>query len=393
MSTRLSIGFPYAADRFGGSNMSSMVLARALEEAGHDVHVLAHGTGRVIDEAGKLGLKILQLPALSDIPGYARPDRFRMEQVIAFGSCRKAIRKLDLDIIHTNDLGMLRTWTAPAAWSATTLIAHWRTNFRPSWSVETGLRLSRAVISVSRYSHEKLPRWAQAKGFVEYNPFDLTMNADAKAKARLAVRRRFNMPDDAAIIGVFGNHILRKRTHVLADIVHAIAETADGRAVYGLACGGVAEPYDIQLDEKIAAFGLSERLIRPGFVRPVEDWMAACDVILAPAINEPLARNILEAQALEIPVIVSTDGGLRELIRHGESGLLCDPDNLEGWISATAGLLNSPAKAAQLAGEGRKTVSTLRPQAHAARIEAIYRASLRGQQDSKNSISTQREAA
>jgi len=356
-----------------------------LSDAGHDVHVLAHGTGRVTAEAEKLGLRVHLLPPLSDIPGYARPDRFRMEQVMAFRPCRKAIHALDLDIIHTNDLGMLRTWAAPAALSATTLIAHWRTNFRPSWSVETGLRLSRAVISVSRYSHAQLPRWAQAKTFVEYNPFDLSIGAEEKREARLAIRRRFNLPDDAAMIGIFGHHSVRKRTHVLADILNALPFTEDGRPVFGLACGGKVEPYDTLLDEKIEGFALSERLIRPGFVRPVEDWMASCDVILAPAINEPLSRSILEAQALEIPVVVSTDGGLCELIRNGETGTLCDPDDLDGWITATASLLNHPARAKAMAAAGSMVVGELRPARHAARIESIYRAATRS--------STEREAA
>ena len=100
--------------------------------------------------------------------------------------------------------------------------------------------------------------------------------------------------------------------------------------------------------------------------------MAACDVILAPAINEPLARNVLEAQALEVPVVVSTDGGLRELIRDGENGLLCDPYDLPGWIAATRRLLDDPVFARTLSYAGRATVAELTPVRHAARIAAIY---------------------
>jgi glycosyltransferase involved in cell wall biosynthesis len=374
MTTPITIGFPYVADRFGGSTASSLVLAQALQEAGHRVHIMTHGSGgRVTDEANALGLAVTRLPPLSAIPGYARADCFRVEQLLAFRAARAAITKLELDIVHTNDITMLRSWAAPTFSSPAALVAHWRSNFRESWSVKTALRAASRVIAVSQYSFDKLPGWVQRKGAVEFNAFNLSMSDEGWMRAQVQVRARLGLPLDAVLVGIFGNHIVRKRTHVLADVLRDITHTADGRPVYGLACGGRAEPYDHELDEKTAAFGLESRLLRPGFVRPVEDWMAACDVILAPAVDEPLARNVLEAQALGIPVVVSTDGGLREVIRDGENGLLCDPHDLPGWIARTRRVLDDPLLSAVLARNGRITVAALTPARHAERIAGIYR--------------------
>jgi len=373
MTQRFTIGFPYAADRFGGSNASSLVLARALQDAGHRIHVLVHGgEGRVADEALELELSVTHLPAFTGVPGYARPDRFRIEQIRAFPASCGAINRLSLDIVHTNDIAMLRGWAMPCLATSTSLVAHWRSNFRESWSVKTSLRIARAVIAVSQYSFDKLPGWVQAKSAVEYNSFEQLSAEDARS-ARAEVRAALGLPTDAALVGIFGNHIKRKRTHVLADILKAISHTADGRPVYGLACGARAEPYDEELDEKIEKFGLQQRLFRPGFVRPVEKWMAACDAILAPAIEEPLARNVLEAQALGVPVVVSTDGGLKELIHDGQNGLLCDPYDAAGWERATRLLLDDRNLANRLAQSGRTTVAGLAPALHAQRIAAIYR--------------------
>jgi glycosyltransferase involved in cell wall biosynthesis len=373
----LTIGFPYVADRFGGSTASSLILAQALKEAGHRVHILTHGAGgRVTDEALTLGLAVTRLPPLSAVPSYARPDRFRLEQLLAFRAARRAILDLDLDIVHTNDLAMLRSWAMPALAARTALVAHWRSNFRESWSVKAALQASSRIVAVSRYSFQRLPAWVRAKGVVEYNAFALTMTSGERLRARQQVREKLGLPAHAALLGVFGNHLVRKRTHVLADILDAIPQTLDGRPVYGLACGGPAEPYDGDLDRKIAAFGLEGRCLRPGFVRPVESWMAACDVILAPAINEPLARNVLEAMALQVPVIVSRDGGLPELVAHGESGIVCDPYDLPAWIAATRCILDQPALASHLVENGRDVLAKLRPERHAARIEAVYRSVL-----------------
>jgi glycosyltransferase involved in cell wall biosynthesis len=307
------------------------------------------------------------------VPGYARPDRFRLEQLTAFRAARRAIGELSLDIVHVNDLTMLRAWAMPALSARVPLIAHWRSNFRESWSVKAGLRAAARVIAVSGYSFNKLPAWVRRKGVVEFNAFDLDMPPAERLAARVRLRQRLELPSDAAIVGVFGNHVARKRTHVLADVLASVTAGADGRPVFGLACGGRAEPYDHELDGKIAAFGLERRLLRPGFVRPVEDWMAGCDAILAPAIDEPLGRNVLEAMALEIPAIVSTDGGLPELVRDGQNGLLRDPYDGPGWIAATRQILDRPDLAARLAAAGRATVADLTPARHAARVAAVYR--------------------
>lgn len=374
MNRPLTIGFPYAADRFGGSTVSSLVLARALKAAGHNIHILVHGSaGRVADEAASLDLPVVHLPALIGAPAYSRPDRFRIEQFCALPASRAAIGHLGLDIVHTNDIAMLRGWSVPVLATPAALVAHWRSNYRESWSVKVALRVARAVIAVSRYSFEKLPAWVQAKGVVEYNAFDLHISPPEVHMARAEIRATLGIPSNAALVGVFGNLVQRKRAHVLADTIAAVPRTADGRPVYGIACGARAEPYDELLDKRIAEHGLQQRLFRPGFVRPVDKWMAACDVVLSPAIDEPLARNVLEAQALGTPVIVSTDGGLRELIRHRWNGLLCDPHDSGGWRRATEEVLNNRNLAVQLATNGRATVERLAPERHAQRIAAIYR--------------------
>jgi glycosyltransferase involved in cell wall biosynthesis len=101
--------------------------------------------------------------------------------------------------------------------------------------------------------------------------------------------------------------------------------------------------------------------------------MAACDAIIAPAVDEPLARNVLEALALSVPVVVSTDGGLKELIRDRENGVLCDPHDSIAWEYATRRLLDDRAYARALAKNGKETVAALAPSLHAQRIAAIYR--------------------
>ncbi len=374
----LTIGFPYAGERFGGSTISSLVLARSLMDSGHRVRVLSHGHGPVVEEALARGLDVVSLPPLTTASDQSRADRFRMENLLAFGICRRAIRNCSLDIVHTHDLAMMRTWALPARSARRKLVAHWRSNYGKSWSVDACLHLAHVIVAVSEYSKNRLPPWARAKTIVEYNPFGNIYDENRRRHARMRIRTQLGLPTQSAVVGIFGNHTVRKRTHILADVLNVVTSTADGRPVFGLACGRRIEPYDTQLDEKIVAFRLEQRLLRPGFVRPVEDWMAACDVILAPAEREPLARNVLEAQGVGVPVIVSEDGGLRELVTNGETGIVLDPFKTDAWIGHVRAMLDEQALSERISVQARRRLQNLSPDRHASRVGNIYRDLLSG---------------
>lgn len=375
-ATPLKVLFPYTGDRFGGSNMSSLVMACGLRDRGHEMIVATHGPGRAFDEAAQRELTTLELPPLSRHPGYSRPDRFRLDHLRAVPGCMAFLRRHKFDIVHTNDLSMLRTWALPAALTGTPLIAHWRAALPTGKSVQAAMLPARRIISVSTYSKDILPPWVQRKTTVEFNALEQFYDEAMRAEARTAIRARLGCPDNAALVGVFGNLTQRKRAHVIADIIGALGPEVGGRPVYGLVCGAPAEPRDTEIDGKIAAAGLGDRIFMPGFVRPVLDWMAACDVILAPAIKEPLARNVLEAMAVGVPTLVSSDGGLREFIVDGEEGYVLDPYDLDSWIARTRALLEDRALAASVGARAQAKASELSIARHAERIEGIYRAIL-----------------
>jgi glycosyltransferase involved in cell wall biosynthesis len=372
----MSIGFPFVASRFGGSTVSALLLAEGLKELGHSVFILAHGTGPLIQAAEDARLSVVRLPLHSHETGELKPDRFRVGNLLGFRDCSGTIKRCMLDVVHVNDLAMLRTWILPTAASKARAVMHWRSNYRKSWSVDIGLRLCDLIISIAQYAQCRLPDWAHAKTVVEYNPFGACLDAAAIARARGSVREKLGIPLQSALIGVFGNHAKRKQTNFLADIVNAIPSTVEGKPVFGIACGGRMEPYDDLLDAKIEAYGLGKRLFRPGFVRPVEEWMAACDLILAPARSEPFGRTPFEAAQAGVPILMSSDSGAAEVIVPGQTGVLIAPDHVAPWIEESRNMLNAPARAAEMVQRARSELKRFSPIQHATRIDRLYRGML-----------------
>jgi len=73
-------------------------------------------------------------------------------------------------------------------------------------------------------------------------------------------------------------------------------------------------------------------------VRPL---YAAADCFLLPTRYDPFPSTGLEALAMGVPVIVGRRCGVAEILRQGEGGWICDPDDIRGL----AHLLHEAARA------------------------------------------------
>jgi glycosyltransferase involved in cell wall biosynthesis len=74
------------------------------------------------------------------------------------------------------------------------------------------------------------------------------------------------------------------------------------------------------------------------------------------AISELLGLTLLEAMASGTPVVASRLGGLPEVVRHGETGFLVTPGNVEELRGRVAQLLRDPALAQRMGDRGRELV-------------------------------------
>jgi L-malate glycosyltransferase len=88
----------------------------------------------------------------------------------------------------------------------------------------------------------------------------------------------------------------------------------------------------------------------------VTDVMSAMDIFVLPSLNEGLPMAVLEAMALARPVVVSNVGGLPEVIRNRESGLLVPPGDERALASACLEVASDPAWAERMGAQARRVV-------------------------------------
>jgi 1,4-alpha-glucan branching enzyme len=140
----------------------------------------------------------------------------------------------------------------------------------------------------------------------------------------------------------------------VAILLEAIARME--RPVRAVIAGrGPAASHLAQLARQL---GVADRVRFAGFIPDEAKFrlLAACAAAVVPSLYEPFGIVALEAMAMEAATVASRTGGLAEIIRHGEDGLLVTPGDPGELAGALDRLLSDPAFARRLGAAARQRV-------------------------------------
>jgi len=115
-------------------------------------------------------------------------------------------------------------------------------------------------------------------------------------------------------------------------------------------------PERASLEAQARELAIGNRIVFLGYREDIPDLLASCDLFILPSLCEGLPLSILEAMAASKPVIASAVGGNKEVIVHGETGLLVPPADPVALTGAILAILSDPALARRLATAGKARV-------------------------------------
>lgn len=110
------------------------------------------------------------------------------------------------------------------------------------------------------------------------------------------------------------------------------------------------------LEALVARHGLGRRVHFAGFVEDVRPLLASATALVLASRREGLARAIMEALALEVPVIASTARGNEELVR-GDGGLLVPTGDVMRLAAAMDWMVEHPDEARLMGARGRARIT------------------------------------
>ncbi len=159
----------------------------------------------------------------------------------------------------------------------------------------------------------------------------------------MALRARLTdgNPDELLVLYV-GRHSPEKRLDLIRDPLASVPG-----ARLAMVGGGPSH-------EQLKKHFRGTRTTFPGFMRGEElvDAYRAADVFLFPSTTETFGLVALEAMACGVPVIAANTGGVLDIIRDGENGLLFNPERPAEIGALLRRLQQQPALRERLAEQG-----------------------------------------
>ncbi len=179
---------------------------------------------------------------------------------------------------------------------------------------------------------------------------------DAAGRAR--VRAEVGIPADCVLVGMVGN-LNRFKGHAYFLEAAARVRQRTDRARF-LVVGRRLETdkaYWEHLQRLTSRLGLQDSVVFAGFREDVPRVLAAMDVFVLPSILESCPVALLEAMAMEVPVVATDVGAVREIVDHGRTGFVVpsrDPGAIAEAVLAV--VAEAPERVREMARQARKTV-------------------------------------
>jgi glycosyltransferase involved in cell wall biosynthesis len=193
------------------------------------------------------------------------------------------------------------------------------------------------------------------------------------------LRGELLVPDDAPLVVLIANLLPWKGHEIL---LRALGKLHDAGSEFRLLIVGDIAPqvaagggssYLEGLQSLVRSLDLTDCVSFLGFRGDVMELLAASDVFALPSFEEPFGLAYLEAMAMAKPVLGLRSGGAPEVIVDGETGLLSEPEDVDGLARNLAALFEDRELRIQMGRAGRHRVeSDFSPSRLARDTEEIY---------------------
>jgi len=155
------------------------------------------------------------------------------------------------------------------------------------------------------------------------------------------------------IIGYIGQLIPRKNLNTLLHAVSQLTITPDWK----LAIVGDG-PYKETLQELAEKLGISQQVYFFGFRKDRLSFLRGFDTFVLPSMLEGIPRCLMEAMALNVPVIASDIPGCNDLVSDKQTGLLFPPKSSKELTEALELLAGNHELRARLTEKGQELIQT-----------------------------------
>lgn len=354
----------FLSERFppeiGGLATSAWRIGRTLSELGHEVHVVAishrlpAGQGETVLPAERLVLHRFG----------AHVDPIRLHEELA-DRVRSLHRRHRFEAVwgHSlNRVGFVAVWLAGELDMPSLLALRgddFDTRFFPPGDfarLEWAVRRATRVLVVSRDLQAKVRALTGREAVYTPNAVDTDIFHPGPPAVDLILRHGWDA--SPVVLGFSGELRASKGMSTLIDAFRQVWRI---RAARLLILGDIApgELTDfLQLTNTPTALG--NDILRTGNCPIEEDvarYLRLCHLVLVPSVKEGMPNALLEAMACGIPVVATAVGGIPDVIRDGQNGVLIPRGQVDYFGKRVIDLIEGPEENRLALGQaGRTTI-------------------------------------
>jgi glycosyltransferase involved in cell wall biosynthesis len=188
-------------------------------------------------------------------------------------------------------------------------------------------------------------------------------------------KRRMGIAPGRILIGSVGRLAEEKRFDLLIRAVGSLIKR--GLNVEAVVAGDGRDR--TRLQSVISELGCDERIRLLGHCADPRSLYEAMDVFVLSSEREGLPNALLEAMAMEVPVVATRVGGIPQLIRHAQDGFLVEPGDVVELTDTLEQILRDADLRNRFAKAGRERVERdFSFEVRMQKIHAVYQSVLNG---------------
>jgi glycosyltransferase involved in cell wall biosynthesis len=277
----------------------------------------------------------------------------------------------DFDIIHAHDWLAYPAGIAAMEVSGKPLVIHVHaTDFdRSGGSVnpdvyrieKNGMDAASKIITVSNLTRDIVIH----KYFINPDKVETVYNAvePVKISERLMIKKGF----DEKVVTFLGRITMQKGPEYFIEAAYKVLQAMDNVRFVMAGSGDMME----RMMRRAAALKITDRFHFTGFLKGADVFslLDMSDVYIMPSVSEPFGISPLEAMQSNVPVIISKQSGVAEILTHA---VKTDFWDIDAMADSIYGILNYPALANMFIKKGKEEVIRFKWDNSARHVKEIY---------------------
>lgn len=347
----------------GGAEVTLLSLLRRLDRTRFVPIAAVAGEGRFRQRLTEIGIESYVVP-MDPLLRTRNPFKlihYPLAVRTAVHALRRLIRERDISLVHTNSIRAHLYGLLAARRVGIPAVPHLQDLHRRPvarriicflfgrWAnrIVVNSRAVRALFDDDRRCRDKVELIYPALEIEDFDP----------ATSPREVQAEFGLDGCYPVVGLIANvHPMKRPDDLIRAAPAVLAEFPTARFL--LIGDTLPAPRDYLefLRQLVEELGLSKQVIFTGFCQEIAPFYSAIDMLVLPSSGEPFGKVMIEAMAMQKPVIAAADGGPLEVVEDGVTGRLVPPLDPHALAGAIVEVARDPERARTFGMAGRERV-------------------------------------